>query len=219
MPPDTDNIEVALFPIPDVVAFPGMVLPLHVFEPRYRQLIHDCVQDQRLVAVSHTQKTIHQPSRAAQNTAEALNSNQATYKPQGVFSAGPCEILETSNDGRLLATVTMTQRLVLVDEVQSLPYRIVSCRALIDRDTSSWDEDTQALQHSVHRNLLTLIEAENEDLARELKDPEWLSLNPPEYSLRIFQVLRFEADVMQHMLEIESARERLDLIADFLDRR
>ena len=29
-------LEVALFPIPNVVAFPGVVLPLHVFEPRYR---------------------------------------------------------------------------------------------------------------------------------------------------------------------------------------
>ena len=57
MSSDPETVEVALFPIPDVVAFPGMVLPLHVFEPRYRQLVHDCVQDDRLVAVSHTQKT------------------------------------------------------------------------------------------------------------------------------------------------------------------
>ena len=33
----TVRVEAALFPIPDVVAFPGMVVPLHVFEPRTRQ--------------------------------------------------------------------------------------------------------------------------------------------------------------------------------------
>ena len=33
--------EVALFPIPDLVAFPGTVIPLHVFEPRYRKMVHD----------------------------------------------------------------------------------------------------------------------------------------------------------------------------------
>lgn len=30
-----------LFPL-DIVLFPGMVLPLHIFEPRYRQMVEDC---------------------------------------------------------------------------------------------------------------------------------------------------------------------------------
>src|SRR5579884_3818179 len=35
------SIEIPLFPL-NVVLFPGMVLPLHIFEPRYRQMIADC---------------------------------------------------------------------------------------------------------------------------------------------------------------------------------
>jgi Lon protease-like protein len=31
-------VEVALFPIPDSVNFPGVPCPLHVFEPRYRKM-------------------------------------------------------------------------------------------------------------------------------------------------------------------------------------
>ena len=34
---------IPLFPL-DVVLFPRMVLPLHIFEPRYRQMVKDCVQ-------------------------------------------------------------------------------------------------------------------------------------------------------------------------------
>lgn len=34
----------ALFPL-NLVAFPGEKLNLHIFEPRYRQLIHDCQQE------------------------------------------------------------------------------------------------------------------------------------------------------------------------------
>lgn len=34
--------RIPLFPL-DVVLFPGMVLPLHIFEPRYRTMIQDCV--------------------------------------------------------------------------------------------------------------------------------------------------------------------------------
>jgi Lon protease-like protein len=38
-----------LFPLPNVVLFPGILLPLHVFEPRYRELVRDVLQtDQRL---------------------------------------------------------------------------------------------------------------------------------------------------------------------------
>jgi len=32
---------IPLFPLPNVVLFPGMPLPLHVFEPRYREMVRD----------------------------------------------------------------------------------------------------------------------------------------------------------------------------------
>ena len=43
------RIVLPLFPLPDVVLFPGVELPLHVFEPRYRQLTEDALAaDRRL---------------------------------------------------------------------------------------------------------------------------------------------------------------------------
>jgi Lon protease-like protein len=36
-----DTQTIPLFPL-DVVLFPGMVLPLHIFEPRYRKMVQDC---------------------------------------------------------------------------------------------------------------------------------------------------------------------------------
>lgn len=37
--------EVPLFPLPKVVLFPGTKLPLHIFEPRYRQMVADAERD------------------------------------------------------------------------------------------------------------------------------------------------------------------------------
>ena len=37
--------KVPLFPL-NVVLFPGMALPLHIFEPRYRDMTADCLADQ-----------------------------------------------------------------------------------------------------------------------------------------------------------------------------
>lgn len=43
---------VPLFPLPNVVLFPGMFLPLHIFEPRYREMMADALQGERLIAMA-----------------------------------------------------------------------------------------------------------------------------------------------------------------------
>ena len=34
---------IPVFPLPRVVFFPGTALPLHLFEPRYRRMVEDCI--------------------------------------------------------------------------------------------------------------------------------------------------------------------------------
>jgi hypothetical protein len=40
-----------LFPLPNVVFFPQTVLPLHIFEPRYREMTQDVLAGERLIAM------------------------------------------------------------------------------------------------------------------------------------------------------------------------
>jgi uncharacterized protein len=40
-----------LFPLPGVVLFPHAVIPLHIFEPRYRQMTEDALADDNLIAM------------------------------------------------------------------------------------------------------------------------------------------------------------------------
>ena len=35
---------IALFPLPGAILLPGSILPLHIFEPRYRQMLEDCIE-------------------------------------------------------------------------------------------------------------------------------------------------------------------------------
>jgi Lon protease-like protein len=42
--------ELPLFPL-DAVLFPGMTLPLHIFEPRYRQMLDDCLHGEQVFGV------------------------------------------------------------------------------------------------------------------------------------------------------------------------
>jgi Lon protease-like protein len=46
-------VEVPVFPLPKLVLFPGTLLPLHIFEPRYRKMLGDALLgEQRLIAVA-----------------------------------------------------------------------------------------------------------------------------------------------------------------------
>ena len=40
-----------IFPLPTVVLFPNVFLPLHIFEPRYRQMIADALAGDRLIGM------------------------------------------------------------------------------------------------------------------------------------------------------------------------
>ncbi len=44
--------ELPLFPLPNCVVFPGTLLPLHVFEPRYREMTADVLAGNRLLGIT-----------------------------------------------------------------------------------------------------------------------------------------------------------------------
>ena len=43
--------EIPLFPLPNVVLFPAALLPLHIFEPRYRAVVADALESERLIGM------------------------------------------------------------------------------------------------------------------------------------------------------------------------
>ena len=48
----TRSSSLPIFPLPNCVLLPGGLLPLHVFEPRYRELTRDCLAGHQLMAVA-----------------------------------------------------------------------------------------------------------------------------------------------------------------------
>jgi Lon protease-like protein len=44
--------RLAIFPLANVHLFPHALLPLHVFEPRYRELLRDALKEERLIAIA-----------------------------------------------------------------------------------------------------------------------------------------------------------------------
>jgi uncharacterized protein len=47
-----DLVELSIFPLPNVALFPGALLQLHVFEPRYRELVREALATRQILAVA-----------------------------------------------------------------------------------------------------------------------------------------------------------------------
>jgi Lon protease-like protein len=97
--------ELPLFPLRGVVLFPGMALPLHVFEPRYRKMTRDALDGSRCISV------VHVPDRNAD-----MNGNPAICKVAGI---GTIVSHEELPDGRFHLLVVGRARVKL----QELPFR------------------------------------------------------------------------------------------------
>lgn len=166
-----------------------------------------------MIAVSHVKKQIS-PAKKPQPIARALKTNQATYQPQEIFSAGPCQILKRAKDGRIYVNISMRHRLVLDREIQTLPYRIGSCSMLHDEpyEPSQLVPQQAAIVDTISQLFERQVPSDTDSFDRE----SWLAMDAQEFSFGIFQILRFEAEIMQCILELTDPAERLIRIAETL---
>jgi Lon protease-like protein len=106
-----------VFPLPDVVFFPGTTLPLHVFETRYRAMVKDALASDRMIAVA-----LLQPGW------EERYEGSPAYFP--VATAGRMEDVETTPDGRYYFKLTGLFRVRLGEVVRDAPYRLARAEDL-----------------------------------------------------------------------------------------
>jgi len=209
-------VDVALFPVPNSVNFPGVPCSLHVFEPRYRQMVRQCIDQNLRMGVCQTEKVLHRKERE-QTLEEALNSNQTTYKPRGIFSAGPVELLEELEDGRMLIQVNNEVRLQLGEEKQTLPFGIWACEELVDEALDETGE--LALNQSQSKILQRLLAVThgNEDAQDMLNSIHWRSMPAQTFSFAVAGLLGMPPETSQALLEMTSAQMRLDTVLEMIN--
>jgi len=178
-------------------------------------MINHCLENNIQIAICHTQKVISQ-AKQNQTTEQRLKSNQATYKPHDIFSAGTCELIEVEKDGRMYLNIHMQNRYKSVKEIQTLPFHIHECELYEDRDET---EEEFQLATELKRSLLQhliLVTKDNLELQQLLKSEIWQQKPLKEFSLELFSLIGFEADIQQNLLSLNSAVERLDLAVSLI---
>ena len=110
--------RIPLFPLPNVVLFPDVFLPLHVFEPRYREMVADAVDGERLIGMV-----------LLRNGWRGAGANPPIYP---VGCAGRITHLAPLPGGRYNIVLRGLQRFRVRDEDHSRAYRVAAIDGLPD---------------------------------------------------------------------------------------
>jgi Lon protease-like protein len=129
--PDVTRLPrlIPLFPLPNVVLFPKVPLPLHVFEPRYRKMTTDVLESHRIIGM-----TLLRAGWRAD-----CHGRPPVYP---IGCAGRVEKWEALEGGRFNITLRGLSRFRIVEEHEGEPYRVATIDPLGDlgADDAALDE-------------------------------------------------------------------------------
>lgn len=189
-----------LFPLPNVVLFPGMLLPLHIFEPRYRQMMQDVIAGNQRFGVQLCQE---------------YNPATLQGKPFDVGTVAKLVDYETLPDGRM-NILTMGERRFRVTAYDSeeKPY--------LQGDVV-WLEDikegyiTKKLVAETSELFLEALRLTCKIYGKDYK-PFDLPSDPQELSFVVAENLRGSLVLKQELLEMDATKTRLQYEREVLQR-
>jgi Lon protease-like protein len=148
-PIGAETAKVPVFPLPGVFLFPGTLLPMHVFEPRYRQMIDDLLDQRGWLVISAIQ---------------AGHEDEAPESPPFYNVGGLGEIAGHNHleDGRFLVTLHGIKRVRLREVESDKPYRMVEYEGI---------QESQPTGERAVAMTLALRQAINERSDEELEIP------------------------------------------------
>lgn len=193
---ETDQIEIPLFPLPNVVFFPSVMLPLHIFEERYKSMVNACIQDDGPFGVVFLAGNEESPS---------------SIKKVGVLAR--VAQVERFEDGRMNVLTEGESRFRIIRFNSSDPH----WRATVElvEDAPELESSLESLSQEVSD---LYREAYQKGLALTGERPGTLRLpeSASDLTFMVSYVLDIEMEEKQRLLEMTSTRERLSALATYL---
>ncbi len=194
--------ELPIFPLPQVVLLPGARLPLHIFEPRYRTMLRDCLAGHRMMAIA----VLSPPALAPPNAAHPPIAR--------VAGVGTIVEHEPLSDGRSNILV-IGQARVLLDELPfAPPYRRAHATVLADRPIAVPEHEKVAL---VSAATAFASEVKRHDPTFHLRLPRQLDAGA--LADACAHQLVIDPEVRLRMLEETNPRERVRVVIAELARQ
>lgn len=200
----TDTRNVPIFPLPNLVFFPKTLLPLHVFESRYKKMVRDALQSNSLIAIALLK--------------EGWEKNYfGEPEVHEVACVGKIQQTEKLYDGKFNIMLYGMRRARIIDFVQSEPYRVATVKYIRDVafDRDRFDERREAEQFiDSLRTYLVGIGAKNLEELLKLQTHSLESIVN-----QVASLLDFTVAEKQELLELDSLRERYERVLALLQDR
>lgn len=188
-----------LFPLPNIVLFPGVYLPLHIFEPRYREMTRDVLEGDRLIGMVLLKAGYE----------DDYDGRPPIYP---IGCAGVVTHAEKLPDGRFNIVLQGLERFRVREEDTSQAYRIGRIETLTSAEPSHADVATlRALRDRLERMLAPLVER----AGGELNVPA--SMSDIDVIHALAQYMDLAAVEKQALLECDTVVARATALADLLE--
>src|SRR5438876_789435 len=189
--------ELPIFPLP-IVLFPGTPQPLHVFEPRYRQLLADCLAADRRFGIAYV-------------PAEPEPGSEPLPRPGDVGCVALIQNTQALPDGRSNILTVGERRFVLIDWVGSdRPYRLARVEEFDDEPVEA--SETVTLAGDVREGFTQLAQALSILTGRE-DDVVELAPDPQLLSFQVAAALELAPEAKRALLALRSTTARLRQLA------
>ncbi len=195
MPSSTlDVTELPLFPLPEVVLFPGRPLPLHIFEPRYRMMVNTVLESDRRFGV--------------------LLIDPQTGSPAKVGSCAEVLQVEPLADGRFNILTIGQQRFEVIDYVRERPFRVGRVQWIEDDPSPN---SLYPLVEEVTTLLKDVVRLSGKLMERDVQLPDNLPTTPIELSYWVAGNFQGAVEEQQALLELRDTAGRLRRESEILE--
>ena len=192
-----------LFPLTTVL-FPEMLLPLHIFEPRYRLLVRRCMDDDRPFGVVLI--------RSGQEVG-------ASAEPHAVGTEAKIMAVSPLSDGRSYIVVRGLRRFVVEQAIPDAePYLVGRVRYLDEREGDDVSARAAVAVEAYGQYLVAVMAVTDDARGDRAIVDELATVSPREAAYRIAASLAVDATDRQRLLELSTDAERLEAEKNLLER-
>jgi Lon protease-like protein len=190
-----------LFPLPNVVLFPKAILPLHIFEPRYRTMMADALRGGQTLCMA-----LLQPGWEA--------DYHGSPEVHRVGCVGRVVQHQELEDGRYNIALHGEAKVAIEGFTQEEPYRIARVRAV--EEDQAWVASSGAEREVAELLALFRRVRLGESAAVDLTEMYGPHVSAEAVLNMVAMNLNVEANVKQELLELDSLGSRFRAIARYL---
>jgi len=125
-----------LFPLPDLILFPGQLVPVHIFEPRYRKMAEDLLDNTGEIVIGTV-------------LGEDQEQLGEVAPIQGIAGLGRLQRYQALEDGRFLLMVLGEKRVRVIQRIEDHLYPLAEVDDLVEEDAEIDWAHTEELKNAI----------------------------------------------------------------------